>query len=78
MPITVNANYSRGFCVKNISPVRAVLGPPSCFTEANKQATQWKSFSVLKVQCLARVFGKALACKLSLHVETKKFLSRPW
>lgn len=44
MPITVNANYSRGFCVKNMSPVRAVLGPPGCLTGAGKQATLWKWF----------------------------------
>jgi len=68
MPITVSASCSRGFCVKNVSPVRAVLGPPSCFTEASKQATQWKLFSVLKVQRLARVFGKALANANFLHV----------
>lgn len=56
MTIIVNANQSSGFCVKNITPVRPVPGPPSCFTEASKQATQMKELLVLKAQHLTRVF----------------------
>lgn len=70
MPITVNANYSCGFCVKNTSPVKAVLGPPCSFTKKRKKRLEI-IFSLESTVSCQRSLEKPL------HILSTFFTSKP-
>lgn len=79
MPITVNAYYSRGFCMKNISPVRTVQAVLQKLASKPPNGNVRKYESTIESTVSFQSLGKSShKCNLSSHVETKKFLSRPW